>query len=354
VLIIIDPNKPPRILNQTTGRALLIATDGRCYISRKYDILSSDDWGENWRLDCRVPSTGWKSLAARSAVAARLLRYYISAFQVLEDGSRVAVARDGLYRAEPGEEYMTRVFTITRGSRPLNLTVDGSRLIFGEYGSDLESTEVFIYVSEDRGKTWHVGYRFPTGDIRHVHNIIPDPWENNYWITVGDYGRQSGIGILSKDLQKIDWIKRGEHECRAVGVIVEKDCILYGTDSNSSNNFIIRLDKQTAKYTKLQEIEGSSLYAARFGPVYGISTCVEPNPACPSRECSLYISRDGDAWRRIQPHKKDWYHVILFQFGALILPFACNAQPKGMFSGQAVVGAHDCVTLINFDDNEVF
>jgi len=342
----------PRVMGRIPGRALFIARRGGCYISRRYDILRSDDWGAAWKLDCRVPAPPWKALAARCDLAARLLRYNISALQVLEDGARVAVARDGLYRAEPGETRMKRVFTISRGSRPLNLAADGQRLLFGEYGTGFESLEVYIYVSEDGGKTWHVGYRFTPGDIHHVHNVLVDPWENHYWVMVGDFERQPGIGALSKDLKTVDWLARGNQESRAVGAIVKPDCLLYGTDSDRNRNFIIRLDKKTGKKTKLLEIEGSSLYAAAFGPINAISTCVERNPACPSRDCSIHVSFDGDAWNRIQPHKKDRYSLQLFQFGALILPFTCNDQPKGMFSGQAVESAHNLVTMLDFNAKE--
>jgi hypothetical protein len=341
-----------RVKGRTAGRALFMARGGECYISRRYEIFRSDDWGATWRLDCRVPAPPWKALALRSRLAARLLRYNISAMQVLDDGARVAVTHDGLYRAGPGEARMKRVFRISRGSRPLNLAADGQRLLFGEYGRGLESSEVYVYVSEDGGKTWHVGYTFPAGEIRHVHNILLDPGENHYWILVGDFDLQPGIGALSKDLRTVEWLTRGNQQSRAVGAIVKPDCLIYGTDSDRGRNFIIRLDKKTGKKTVLLEIEGSSLYAASFGPIDAISTCVEPNPACFSRECSIYISRDGDAWNRVQPHIKDRYSFKYFQLGALIMPFACNDRPMGMFSGQAVEGAHDLVTMLEFDAEE--
>jgi hypothetical protein len=182
-----------------------------------------------------------------------------------------------------------------------------------------------------------------------VHNVIVDPFGDHYWILVGDYDTQPGIGVLDKDLKTIDWLRRGEPESRVVGAIVKPDCLLYGTDSDNGRNFIIRLDKQTGKLSKLLEVEGSSLYAASFGPVMAISTCVEPNPSCPSNECAIYLSRDGDAWNRVMPHRKDRHHPFLFQYGTLVLPSSRNKEAKGMFSGQAVVGAHDLVTLLNFD-----
>ncbi len=331
------------------GRALFISRTGRCYISRKYDIYSSDDWGATWHLDCRVPTPGWKSWAAESPPLARLLRYNIQAFQVLDDGARVAVARDGIYRADAGESMMKCTFTITRGSRPLNLCADGSRLLFGEYGDGFHDAEIFLYVSEDSGRTWEVAHRFPPRNIRHVHNILFDRLENHYWVLIGDFGDEPGIGALSKDLKHIEWLVRGSPEVRVVGAIIEPECLLYGTDLDCGQNHIIRLDKRTGKLTKLREVEGSSLYAATFGPWFVISTCVERNPTCPTTECALYFSRDGENWNRTFPHRKDWLNTKLFQFGCLVLPYNYCHRARGMFSGQAVTGAHNLVNILDLE-----
>ena len=97
---------------------------------------------------------------------------------------------------------------------------------------------------------------------------------------------------------------------------------------------------------------GSSLYAARFGPVRVISTCVEPNPACPSRECSLYASHSGVDWKRFAVHERDGYHPFFFQFGTIVLPYACNSEPRGIFSGQAISGLDDKVSFVDFSLRE--
>lgn len=242
---------------------------------------------------------------------------------------------------------MSRVFQITRGSRPLNLAVDGNRVLFGEYGN-LDRYEVFLYVSEDGGKTFEVGWRFPKGDIRHVHNVLVDPHHGGYWVLVGDSGHEPGIASLSKHMQTLEWLNRGSQKHRAVGALVEPDCLIYGTDSNRERNFIVRLDKQSGQLNELLEVEGSSLYATTFGPVRAVSTCVEPNPACQSRECSLYASWDAVNWKRAVVHTKDRYHPKYFQFGLLVLPCAHNVEPRGMYSGQAVKHADDGVRFLEF------
>jgi hypothetical protein len=337
------------------GRALHIGRNNDLYVARRYGVYRSSDWGRSWTLDCYVPAPSWKALAMRVQLAARLLRYYIAALEILPDGSRIAVARDGIYRAGPGEVRMSRVFHVTHGSRPLNLTVDGTRVLFGEYGGfgeypdRLIPHEICLYVSEDSGRTFDVGYRFPPGEVRHIHNVLVDPYQDCYWILVGDYGTQPGIARLSKDMRTLDWLGRGQQVFRAVGALVEPDCLVYGTDSNQESNFLLRLDKQSGKTRKLREMDGTSLYAGKFGPLRVITTCMEPNPVNIVNECSLYASLDGEDWRRFFVHKKDRYHTVLFQFGTLALPYGYGNLPRGMFSGQAVVGADDRVFLVDIE-----
>ena len=245
---------------------------------------------------------------------------------------------------------MTPVFRITRGSRPLNIAADGCRVLFGEYGDGFDSSGACIYVSEDFGRSFHVGYRFAPGEIRHIHNILVDPYGDHYWVLVGDFGRQPGIGVLSKDMKNIDWVCRGSQQCRAVGAVIEEDGLVYGTDSDRERNFIVRLDRKSGQLKKLREVEGSSLYAARFGAVRVISTCVEPNPKCPSRDCSLYASLDGIDWQRVAVRVKDPFHSVFFQFGTFVLPYAYNGTNSGMYSGQALRGMDDYVVLADFRD----
>jgi hypothetical protein len=344
----VSANVLPRVTGQTRGRALYIGRSGELYIARRYAIYRSDDWGGTWRLDCFVPCRNWKPLVVWSKLAARLLRHYIAAFEVLDDGTRVAVARDGVYRAAPGEARMTRVFTITRGSRPLQLAVDGNRVLFGEYGQYLSGTEMYIYVSEDGGKTFHVGYCFPPGDIAHVHSILRDPYQDGYWVLVGEYGRQPGIGLLAKDLRTLDWLQRGNQQVRAAAALVEPDCLLYGSDSNTERNFLFRMDKRSGKIEPLVEVEGSSLYATTFGPVRAISTAVEPSPVSRSRDCVLYTSRNGADWQRGPVYKKDRHGEVYFHIGTLVLPSARYGGARGIFSGQATEQIDNEVCFIDF------
>ncbi len=298
-------------------------------------------------MDCRVPARGWKPLASEFAIAARLLRFNIQALQVLPDGSRVAVARDGIYRAEAGELEMHRTWTVTRGSRPINLSADGQRVFFGEYGgAEMDQVQVRIYCSEDGGRHFEIVHEFPKGDVHHIHNIVVDRYANHYWVLVGDHGRTPGIGALSRDCRQFDWVERGSQMVRAVNVLVRPDCLLYGSDSELEPNYIVRLDKTTGRWERVIPVDGSSLYAADFGGLGVITTCVEASLVNRGRHSSLYASVDGTNWIRQLSLRKDCFGTFWFQLGLIVLPSVQSRQPAcGMFSGQALVQNHDLVRL---------
>jgi hypothetical protein len=330
---------------RTRGRALLIGSDGSLYVSRKYEIFRSRDGGRAWHRDCFISMSPIDSAMTVCSAGRRLLRRNIQDFAVLDDGARLAVARDGIYRAEPGEPRMHRVFAIARGSRPLNLACVGKRVSFGEYGAGLDSEEVAIYGSEDGGSTFGVGFRFPRGAIGHVHNIQFDSYTGHYWVLTGDYGPQAGIGVLEPCFRSFHWLCRGDQRFRAVSVLIGEKYLTYGTDSSVEGNWIGRLDKSTGKFEELLKVEGSSLYAGQFGSASVITTCVEPNPACPSTRCSIYTSHDRIDWHRLETFEKDWMHTQCFQFGTIVLPKVTHDCPPLMYSGQALRRAHDSVWI---------
>jgi hypothetical protein len=288
----------------------------------------------------------WTSAMLTSTIAARTLRLNIQTLQVLEDGTRVAVARDGIYRATAGETRMKLTWPITRGSRPINLSAHGSRLLFGEYGGVvMNRLGVRIYVSEDGGEHFEPTFEFPNGDIHHVHNVVVDPYADHYWVLTGDHGRTPGIAVLSKDGRHLDWVDRGHQMVRAVSALPRPDCLIYGSDSELEPNYLIRLEKKTGRWERLLPTEGSSLYATEVAGMAVISTSVESNAVNPSRYSCLYGSHDDVSWSRIAAFQKDFWHPML-HLGLVVLPTVQSRDTaRWMFSGQALTGHHDRVSL---------
>ncbi|WP_306589642.1 hypothetical protein [Geothrix sp. 21YS21S-4] len=342
------PN-PMTVHGETRGRALFIDRLNRLYVARKYRIFRSDDGGANWTLDCWVPASGWAPLTLSSSLTARLFRVNIQAFQVLDDGTRIAVARDGIYRAAPGESRMTRTWSVVRGARPIALSAHGSRLLFGEYGRiGMEQLALRIYVSEDGGCHFEPFFEFPKGDIHHVHNVVVDPYSDHYWVLTGDYGRTPGIAALSRDGRCLDWVDRGHQMVRAVNALPRPDCLIYGSDTDLEPNFLIRLDKKTGRWDRLHPTEGSALFAADAAGMALVSTSSEAVTRGTIPSCNLYGSRDGENWTRLLSFTKDIWSPML-HFGVVVLPAVQAANiSRWMFSGQALVDHHDRVSVMGY------
>ena len=113
-----------------------------------------------------------------------------------------------------------------------------------EYFDNRDRSEVFIYVSSDQGATWSVAYTFPAKAIRHVHNIVHDPWQNCLWILTGDYEHECRILRASYDLRTIEPVLAGNQQTRAVALIPTPDALYFSSDTPLEKNFIYRLSRQ--------------------------------------------------------------------------------------------------------------
>jgi hypothetical protein len=330
------------------GRALLIAADGALFVGRGQRIFRSVDHGASWRLDSQVPNAILQNPVLWPRLLRRALRYQISGLIVLSDGTRVAVARTGIYRAAGGETRMREVFRLTRGSRPLHMcATPDEEIVFGEYGGNRGRHEMFIYVSRDRGRSFEPVFRFPPGAVRHIHNVLYDRYLDAFWVLAGDYGHEPGIALLSRDFSHLDWIVRGTQDARVVSALVERDALVYGTDTELEQNYIVRLEKKTGRRERLAPIGGSSLSAARYGEYRFVSTAVTPSPVNPDRAARLFVSRNGGEWSEFASYDKDLWHPAL-QYGSIVLAPSRYGAPLALFSGQAVRGFDDhcsCLAL---------
>lgn len=324
-------------INKRSGRALFIDQEERIYISDGYSIYVSNDGGFTWLFDCKIPNYNIYAYSSRINKLARLTRSQIQSLIITKNKSRIVIARDGIYRACKGEKILRKTFQISRGSRPININKDDDdRIFFGEYGSNRERHEIHIYRSDDDGISFSPAFTFQKGDIRHVHNVKYDYHLDQYWVFTGDYETEPGIGILSKDFKNYEWVNRGEQKFRAVDAVINKDSIIYGMDSEKEKNYIVRMDKKNGDTVLLNEIEGSSMYAATFGNLNIITTMVEPSSVNKSSSSYIYGSNNCEDWKPIASHKKDRWHPVYFQYGNIVLPKSESRNPTFIFSGQAL------------------
>ncbi len=197
------PNPTPTPTFRFPGLRALAWDGGQLYASRAYQIVRANFQDQQipvWEPVAIFRPALRRRLSASNRLTARLFRDGFHALAVLPAGGLIGATPGAIVTSRQGEDEFHPTHTITRGTRPLHITaVPGGAVYWGEYFDNASRAEVHIYASNDSGLTWSVAYTFPKGAIRHVHNIVHDPWANCLWILTGDYGDECRI---LRDLQK--------------------------------------------------------------------------------------------------------------------------------------------------------
>jgi len=299
------------------------------YASRGYQLLRSqvqDPHSLKWQRVADF-SPWWKRrLSVTNRLTARLFRDGFHALAVLSSGALVAAVPGAILTLSPGEASFRQTHAISRGTRPLHMTaVPSGTVYWGEYFDNAARDEVHIYASPDQGRTWHVAYAFPKGAIRHIHNIVHDPWGDCLWIFTGDYGNECRILRATCDLSRIDVVLQGNQQARAVAAVPTEDAIYFSSDTPLESNYIYRLDRQ-GKLSQLAGISSSSIYGCRVANHVFFSTMVEPSEVNRDPNVRIYgadVSKD-DAWQPLMAWLKDIWPMGLFQYANAFLPDGIN------------------------------
>jgi hypothetical protein len=322
-------------INSFSGRVLWLDSSGTLYVARQFDIFRTENQGKTWQKLWMIPVSGWKPQCAKIRLAARLLRQEIRTFCLLSDGTGIAVTKSGIFRGEPTSQRMEFVMSLPNGI-PLNIISDTQdRILFGDYGFNGIKR---IYVSTDKGRTFHEIYQFKENEIRHVHGIQFDSYDDGFWVFVGDFHEQPGIARLSGDLKNFDWVARGSQMVRTVKAIIEPNCLYYGTDTEFEQNYIVRFDKQSGKHELIQPIAGASLSASRFGKLRVISTSVDGSVFCKKYSAIYGCIKQDSSWEELVRYSKDMLPLKYFQYGNCILPNSISELSWGAYSGNALKG----------------
>ena len=314
-------------------RALAWAGD-QLYAGCGYELVRAriqDAANVSWQ-----PVTGFRAdwrrrISARNRLAARLFRDGFHALAVLPSGGLVAAVPGAIVSFRPNETEFRRTHAITRGTRPLHITaVPGGAVFWGEYFDNSARDEVHIYGSTDGGVSWGVVHTFPKGAIRHVHNLVHDPWENCLWVLTGDYGDECRILRAACDFSRVETVLQGNQQARAVALVPMEDGLYFSSDTPLESNYVYRLDRR-GTLARLAAISSSSIYACRVGGSVFFSTMVEPSEVNCDRSVRVYSGSAGERgeqrWQPVLEWRKDRWPMGLFQYGNAFLPDGNNSTP---------------------------
>lgn len=204
------------------------------------------------------------------------------------------------------------------GPAPLRMGFDGNRLIYGEYFVNPERKPVHVWTSTDLGFHWERVQTFT--DIRHVHGIFHDPYDGKFWMTSGDYDRESHLRSSSDQFSTYDTLYSGKQLFRIIDLVFFQDHIIYGTDTPFERNYIVRMERNSRQLNRVQPVESSVFYLRQTKAGIFCTTAIEPSDVNPSKQCEVWRSTDGIAWKRIAALPKDSWSHHYFQFGRIQIP----------------------------------
>jgi hypothetical protein len=318
-------------------RALTWADD-ILYASRGYDLLRtriSPSQNESqipsdsqpWETAASFHPAHWRRWTARTNLTSRLVRDGFHALAVLPSRGLVAAVPGAIITLRPNENQFEITHKITRGTRPLHITAIPTGTVFwGEYFDNASRDEVHIYASADGGVKWDVAYTFPKRAIRHVHNIVHDPWGDCLWLLTGDYGDECCIVRASSDFRQVDIVLQGHQQTRAVALVPTESGLYFSSDTPLEENSIYHLDRE-GKLQQLAPLTSSSIYGCRVGQDVFFSTMVEPSPKNTDRSVRIFSSSNGRDWHPLLAWKKDRWPMRFFQYGNAFLPDGENSTP---------------------------
>ena len=307
------------------------------YASRGYQVLcaTASDSKFAWSPVARFRPALWRALTSSSRLASRLVRNGFHALAITPTGALVGAVPGAIATLAPGEKEFHITHRVIRGTRPLHIiATPAGHLFFGEYFDNPERDQVHIYGSSDHGETWQVAYTFPQRAIRHIHNIVYDPWENCLWILTGDYGDECRILRASCDLRTVDVALSGNQQARAVALVPVPDGLYFSSDTPLEKNHVYHLDR-SGKLSVLCDLESSSIYGCRVAGSVFFTTMAEPSTVNETQSVHLYGGIAG-YWHSLARWKKDRWPMRFFQYGNAFLPDGNNVTPYLAISTVAV------------------
>ena len=322
-----DIERKPFCIGAFPGIRALAWHNDVLYASRGYALLRARIQASpviQWEKVATYQPGFLRTLTSASTLTSRLLRDGFHALMVLPSGQLIGAVPHAIITLALGETEFRVSHRVLRGTRPLHFgATPGGHVFWGEYFDNSRRDEVHIYGSTDRGAHWDVAYTFAKGEIRHVHNVIYDEFENCFWLLTGDEGRECRILRASCDFKNVDVVLSGSQQVRSAALVPTRDAVYFSSDTPLEKNHVYRLDRG-GTLAMIALLPSSSIYGCSVGSSVFFSTMVEPSLINLDREVYVYGSPDGERWQKIPQGKKDRWPMRVFQYGNAFLPDGNN------------------------------
>ncbi len=325
------------------GKALYQEPD-RIWIARGMSFFAVDYSGKRVSRIFRVGGLKDRILSCHR-LSGQLLRVGLHHLLPLNNGNILVTAKRKTYIFSPNGE-IVNIWSGYQGNKPghqgVCVTPDGT-IFFAEYLLNTNRDhDIQLWRSSDNGMTFHTVKTWPAGDIRHLHFVKWDKFEQCLWLGTGDYGENGAENRLYRSADNGDtWELIGQYSqnWRAIGVCFTEDALLWGTDAGSCPDTVhfVRMDRKTHQLELLSDIEGPCHGCASLddGRAF-FSTGVEGGENEKDNLARLKEYSDGTL-RDIMKLQKDCWPLIL-QYGVMRFPLGTDNCSKLVFTTMGLKG----------------
>lgn len=340
--------KLKKLLN---GRALYQTPD-KIWVAKGRRFFAIDYTGKRVSQVFTVPG----GLKERVMTCCRLLtqgtRNDIRILLPLQNGNLLVTAKRKVLVFSP-EGKVVNKWTNFQCNKPSHqgacVTPDGT-VFFAEYVMNTNrDQEVRLFRSTDNGMSFQVVKTWPAGDIRHLHFVKWDSYEQCLWLGTGDYGENGSENRLYKSIDNGDnWELIGQYsqDWRAIGVCFTKNALLWGTDAGSCPDTVhfVRMNRETKQLEILADLEGPCHGCASYkdGRAF-FSTGVEGGENEKDRYARLKEYKDGKV-ETLWEVKKDIWPLIL-QYGVMRFPLGTENCDRVVFTAMALKGYGETIII---------
>ena len=279
-----------------------------------------------------------------SRPARRLTRNGVSEVLYDTEGNRLVIFAFGKISVyDLGSRQLDETGSFRRGRCPLftgSLLSRTKRMYFGEYFSNNDGEEVYIFASDDGGYHFEPIFRFPKNSIRHVHSINEDPYSDDIWVCCGDYDGECWFFRTDRDFSFVEHFGDRTQEWRAVSLMFLPDRLVWGIDSPLISDVrVMSLDRKSGQLRKGQILPGPVWYGRVLDDGAGVlQTSSEPGASLKTSEAQLYVTNDWDRWTKVAAFQKDALPGRYFKLGVLMFPRGKQTLRDFGFFAEALKG----------------
>jgi hypothetical protein len=306
--------------------------------------------GGGWSRIARFPFAWRRDMLALARPLARALRADKANLFVNREGNVLAIRASQVYRV--GADGSLRPLFSIAGDSVLHGGICEDQqgwAVFGEYFMNPSRAAVRIWRIDPDLETWEVAHAFAPGELRHVHGVYRDPYdEQALWITAGDDDGECYFYRTRDRFETLERFGAGNQHWRAVRLFFTPDHVCWLTDSQFEQNRALRMERATGRLEAGAVLQAPAWYGAQTADgLYIAFTTVEPGPAVQRGSAVVLVSEDAFHWEEIYSFKKDpWRPMKIFKYGVISCPGGALEADELPVSGEGLVGLDGASALL--------